>query len=225
MHQITPLRLLGRSADTDQKSRRGFNMATLDLGLSGSEVRALWAVRRPPSHVPPFEPARHRTIRTIGLASGRLRQGLPAIREAPQRANVAYAPGAHVASYQEGISPHWRHSTLMADTLVQSLGSLVQERKALRRKEQQLAQRQLQLIKEVGQLLRGVGYQLKPWGNVKGTTSASGVIKTQGRKHFKCPKCDRRFAHRLPLARHVSASHPPKKQKRVGKKGKTAKKN
>jgi len=113
----------------------------------------------------------------------------------------------------------------MADTLVQSLGSLVQERKALQRKEQQLAQRQLQLIKEVGQLLRGVGYQLKPWGNVKGTTSASGVIKTQGRKHLKCPKCDRRFAHRLPLARHVSASHPPKKQKRVGKKGKTAKKN
>ena len=110
----------------------------------------------------------------------------------------------------------------MADTLVQSLGSLVQERKALQRKEQQLAQRQLQLIKEVGQLLRGVGYQLRPLGNVKGpATSASGVIKTPGRKHLKCPKCDRRFAHRLPLARHVSASHRPKKQKRAGK---TAKK-
>ena len=108
----------------------------------------------------------------------------------------------------------------MADTLVKSLGSLVQERKALQRKEQQLAQRQRQLIKEVGRLLRGVGYQLKPLGNVKGTTSASGVIKTQGRKHLKCPRCDRRFAHRLPLARHVSASHPPKKQTRVGKKGK-----
>jgi len=106
----------------------------------------------------------------------------------------------------------------MPDTLVKSLGSLVQERKALQRKEQQLAQRQLQLIKEVGQLLRGVGYQLKPLGNVKGpTTSASGVIKTPGRKHLKCPKCDRRFAHRLPLARHVSASHHPKKQKRAGK--------
>ena len=110
----------------------------------------------------------------------------------------------------------------MADTLVKSLGSLVQERKALQRKEQQLAQRQLQLIKEVGQLLRGVGYQLKPLGNVKGpTTSASGIIKAQGRKHLKCPQCDRRFAHRLPLARHVSASHRPTKQKRAGK---TAKK-
>jgi|SRR5215472_11202328 len=106
----------------------------------------------------------------------------------------------------------------MADTLVQSLAALVQKRKALQRKEQQLAQRQRQLIKEVGQLLRGIGYQLKPLGNVKGpTTSASGVVKTQGRKHLKCPKCDRRFAHRLPLARHVSASHRPKKQKRAGK--------
>ncbi len=108
--------------------------------------------------------------------------------------------------------------TLMAETLGTSLGSLVQARKALQRKEQQLAQRQRQLIKEVGQLLRGVGYQLKPLGNVKGpTTSASSVLKTQGRKHLKCPKCDRRFAHRLPLARHVSASHLPKKRKRAGK--------
>jgi uncharacterized C2H2 Zn-finger protein len=111
----------------------------------------------------------------------------------------------------------------MADTLVKSLGSLVQERKALQRKEQQLAQRQLQLIKEVGQLLRGVGYQLKPLGNVKGpTTSSSGVSKTQGRKHLKCAKCDRRFAHRLPLARHMSASHRPKRQKRAGKEGRKA---
>src|SRR5215467_14954727 len=106
----------------------------------------------------------------------------------------------------------------MADTLVQSLGSLVQERMALQQKEQQLAQRQRQLIKGLGQVLHGIGYQLKPLGNVKGpTTSASGVRKTQGRKHLKCPKYDRRFAHPLPLARHVSASHRPTKQKRAGK--------
>src|SRR5262244_2430419 len=113
--------------------------------------------------------------------------------------------------------------TLMADTLVQSLGSLVQERKALQRKEQQLAQRQRHLIKGLDQLLHSIGYQLTPVGNVKRpTTSATGIIKAPGRKHLKCPQCDRRFAHRLPLARHVSASHRPKKQKRAGK---TAKKN
>ncbi|HEX9431076.1 MAG TPA: hypothetical protein VF944_11935 [Candidatus Bathyarchaeia archaeon] len=102
----------------------------------------------------------------------------------------------------------------MADTLVRSLGSLVQERKALQRKEQQLAQRQQQLIKDLDQLLHGIGYQLKPMGNGKGPrTSSNGAVKTPARKHLKCPKCDRRFAHRLPLARHVSASHRPKKEK------------
>ncbi len=109
----------------------------------------------------------------------------------------------------------------MADTLVQSLGSLVQERKALQRKEQQLAQRQLQLIKGLDQLLRSIGYQLTPVGNGRGPApSRGGVIKTQGHKHLKCPQCDRRFAHRLPVARHVSASHRATKQTRVGKKGK-----
>jgi len=109
----------------------------------------------------------------------------------------------------------------MADTLVKSLGSLVQERKALQRKEQQLAQRQQQLIKDLDQLLRGIGYQLKPLGNGKGlATSSNGAIKPQARKHLKCPKCDRRFAHRLPLARHVSASHRPEKHKRGRRTGK-----
>src|SRR5262249_27366616 len=111
----------------------------------------------------------------------------------------------------------------MADTLVQSLGSLVQERKTLQRKEQQLAQRQLQLIKGLDQLLHSIGYQLTPVGNGRGPSpSISWSIKIQDRKHLRCQQRDRRFAHRLPLARHVSASHRPKKQKRAGK---TAKKS
>ena len=109
----------------------------------------------------------------------------------------------------------------MADALVKSLGSLVQERKALQRKEQQLAQRQLQLIKGLDQLLHSIGYKLTPVGNGRGSApSIGGVIKTQARKHLKCPQCDRRFTHRLPLARHVSASHRAKKQRRAGKTGK-----
>jgi len=106
----------------------------------------------------------------------------------------------------------------MADTLVKSLGSLVQERKALERKEQQLAQRQQQLIKDLDQLLRGIGYQLTPLANGRGRApSSNGVTRTQVRKHLKCPKCDRRFTHRLPMARHVSASHRPRKEKGTGK--------
>src|SRR5262245_23000509 len=108
--------------------------------------------------------------------------------------------------------------TLMADALIKSLGSLVQERKTLQRKEQQLAQRQRQLIKGLDQLLHSIGYQLTPVGDGRGPTpSIDSGIKTQASKHLKCPQCDRRFAHRLPLARHVSASHRPKKQKRAGK--------
>ena len=109
----------------------------------------------------------------------------------------------------------------MVDSLVKSLGSLARERQALQRKEQQLAQRQQQLIKDLDQLLHGIGYQLTPLGNGKGlATSPNGLVKKQARKHLKCPKCDRRFAHRLPLARHVSASHRPKKQKRARQTGK-----
>jgi len=111
----------------------------------------------------------------------------------------------------------------MADTLVKSLGSLVQERKALQRKERQLAQRQLQLINGLDQMLRSIGYQLAPVENSRGPASSrGGGSTTQARKHLKCPQCDRRFTHRLPLARHVSASHRPTKQKRAGK---TAKKS
>src|SRR5437660_994580 len=109
----------------------------------------------------------------------------------------------------------------MVDSLVKSLSSLARERQSLQRKELQLAQRQQQLIKGLDQLLHGIGYQLKPLANGKGlATSSNGAIKRQARKHLKCPKCDRRFTHRLPMARHVSASHRPKKQKRAGKVGK-----
>ena len=111
----------------------------------------------------------------------------------------------------------------MVDTLVKSLGSLVRERQTLQRKGEQLAQRQHQLVKGLGRLLQGIGYQLTPisGGKVQ-SAQPNGAVKVGRRKHLKCPKCDRRFAHRLPLARHVSASHRPKKQKRAGK---TAKKN
>ena len=75
----------------------------------------------------------------------------------------------------------------MVDRLVKSLGALAREREALQRKEQQLEHRQRALIKDFNAMLHGIG------------------------KPIKCPKCDRRFAHRLPLARHLSASHGMKK--------------
>ncbi len=109
----------------------------------------------------------------------------------------------------------------MVDTLVKSLGSLVRERRTLQRKGEQLAQRQHQLVKGLGRLLQGIGYQLTPISGGKAQAPQSnGAIKVGRRKHLKCPKCDRRFAHPLPLARHVSATHGVRKQKRSRTRGK-----
>ena len=111
----------------------------------------------------------------------------------------------------------------MVDTLVTSLGSLVRERQTLQRKGEQLAQRQDQLVKGLSRLLHGIGYQLTPisGGKVRSAQS-NGAAKVARRKHLKCPKCDRRFAHPLPLARHVSASHGVKKRRRSRTQGKKA---
>jgi len=100
----------------------------------------------------------------------------------------------------------------MVDKLVKSLGTLARDRQALQRKEQQLDQRQQQLIKDLNAMLHGIGYMLRPTGNGQGASgSGMGAVRVPGRKHIKCPKCDRRFAHRLPLSRHLSASHGTKK--------------
>jgi uncharacterized C2H2 Zn-finger protein len=105
----------------------------------------------------------------------------------------------------------------MVDTLVKSLGSLMRERQTLQRKEQQLAQRQQVLVKGLGRLLQGIGYYLTPIGSGKARAAQSnGAARVPGRKHLKCPKCDRRFAHPLPMARHVSASHMMKEKKTAG---------
>ena len=100
----------------------------------------------------------------------------------------------------------------MVDKLVKSLGALARDRQALQRKEQQLEHRQRELLKDLNAMLHGIGYTLRPTGNGQGPSGvALGAVRIPGRKHIKCPKCDRRFAHRLPLSRHLSASHGMKK--------------
>jgi len=90
----------------------------------------------------------------------------------------------------------------MTDSLVKSLGVLARERKTLHRKEQQLEQRQQQLIKELGRMLQGLGYRL-----ARVAPSTARRTGSSGWKPLKCPKCDRRFAHPLPMARHLRATH------------------
>ncbi len=97
----------------------------------------------------------------------------------------------------------------MADTLVTSLKRLAREKEGLRHRGQLVAKTERRLIEDLGRLLPTVGYRLVPLGagKLKGLTA-------DGRRRVKnvlCPKCDRRFAHPLPLARHLSATHGIKK--------------
>jgi|HubBroStandDraft_6_1064221.scaffolds.fasta_scaffold06857_7 uncharacterized C2H2 Zn-finger protein len=112
----------------------------------------------------------------------------------------------------------------MADTLVRLLGTLVRDRKTLVRTERKLVRRQVELVKELGRLLQGIGYELRPIRGGKARAAASaGAANSEARKPLMCPKCDRRFAHPLPLARHVSASHTRKKARGTRRRTKKAK--
>ena len=85
-----------------------------------------------------------------------------------------------------------------------------------------VARTERRLIDDLGRLLPTIGYRLVP------STAARfrGVVLNGPRriKRLQCPKCDRRFAHSLPLARHLSATHGIKKGAAKARK-KTAKKS
>ena len=97
----------------------------------------------------------------------------------------------------------------MADTLVTSLKRLAREKAGLRHKGQLVAKTERRLVEDLGRLLPTIGYRLVAFG----AAAPRGVTVDGPRrvKHLPCPKCDRRFAHPLPLARHLSATHGIKK--------------
>jgi uncharacterized C2H2 Zn-finger protein len=103
----------------------------------------------------------------------------------------------------------------MRDSLVKVLQGLVRERETLRESERQLAKREQQMLESFRQLLPKMGYKL-----VASTGAGRSAARRLGPgkpKRIPCPQCDRMFAHPLPLARHMSATHGVK-GKRVPKK-------
>jgi len=100
----------------------------------------------------------------------------------------------------------------MADTLVTSLRRLAREKQGLRHRGQMVAKTERRLVEDLGHLLPTIGYRLVPLSSVK----MAGVLANGSRrvKRLKCPKCDRRFAHPLPMARHLAATHGAKKAAR-----------
>jgi uncharacterized C2H2 Zn-finger protein len=100
----------------------------------------------------------------------------------------------------------------MAKTLVASLKKLAREKRGIREKEQGIAHTERRVIERIGRSLSGTGYRLVPvdGDHFKAARPAT-TPRRAAAKRLRCPKCDRRFSHRLPMARHVSATHGMKK--------------
>jgi len=96
----------------------------------------------------------------------------------------------------------------MTDSLLLSLRKLAREKQGLRQKGQLVAQTERRLLEDLGRLLPTIGYRLVPVAGPDDASSTNGVRRV---KRLLCPKCDRRFAHPLPLARHLKATHGVKK--------------
>lgn len=108
----------------------------------------------------------------------------------------------------------------MADTLLVSLKRLAREKQGLRHKGQLVAQTERRLVENLRRVLPAIGYRLTPLtaAYLKGATNGLRRVKK-----LPCPKCDRRFAHPLPLARHLSATHGVKKAARKARRKATKK--
>jgi hypothetical protein len=88
--------------------------------------------------------------------------------------------------------------------VMKSLESIATEKQSLMKREQEL-------ITTLHRMLPRLGYRIVASGVRDGADSgrSSRLRRTlaRRRKSIACPHCDRRFAHRLHLARHVSAIH------------------
>jgi len=105
----------------------------------------------------------------------------------------------------------------MADVLLASLKTLANEKRRvqeLKSKEQHLASQERRIIVNLNRVLAEVGYRVRPVdGHDARSRGGNGGARTAP-KRLHCPKCDRRFSHPLPMARHVSAMHGAKKKAR-----------
>ena len=102
----------------------------------------------------------------------------------------------------------------MAPPTLSSLKKLSRDKRTLRGKERLVARTEWRLVEHLGRMLSRAGYGLVP---VRADKLAAAKTATNYRgkpKRLRCPKCDRRFSHPLPMARHMSAIHGPKKQAR-----------
>ena len=95
----------------------------------------------------------------------------------------------------------------MLDNLFKSFDGLLKEKHSLSAKAHQLARSERQLVEKLSRALAGSGYRVVP---VADAVSGSGRAASKARariKRLQCPKCERTFAHPLPMSRHLKATH------------------
>jgi uncharacterized C2H2 Zn-finger protein len=97
----------------------------------------------------------------------------------------------------------------MGPTLVSSVKKLARDKRRLQAEERAMARVEQRVIDRLGRTLAGAGYRLLPVAGDHLRVAAGPVpARTRARaKRFRCPTCGRRFAHPLPMARHMSATH------------------
>jgi uncharacterized C2H2 Zn-finger protein len=92
----------------------------------------------------------------------------------------------------------------MLDNLFKSFDGLLKEKHSLTAKAHQLARSERKLVDKLSRALSGSGYRVVPISGAAGRA----VGKMRGRiKRLQCPKCERTFAHPLPMSRHLKATH------------------
>ncbi len=103
----------------------------------------------------------------------------------------------------------------MAEILASSLKKLAKAKRAIREKAREVAHTERRVIERIRRSLSGTGYRLVPVSgdHFKVAMAATTMLRARA-KRLRCPQCDRRFAHPLPMARHMSATHGVKKRVR-----------
>ena len=106
----------------------------------------------------------------------------------------------------------------MTEILISSLKKLARDKHALEERARQVAAVERRLVTHWSQVLARAGYRLLPVGGDRLQASGRKTRQGRARKRLRCPKCDRRFAHPLPMARHMSATHGSKRRRSAKRK-------
>ena len=95
---------------------------------------------------------------------------------------------------------------MLGQLLSKSLTDLQRAKLDLAKRARRQATTERRIVERLRRALAEVGYRLEPLTAAAGTGPRGGGTRRR-RRGLRCPHCDRRFSHPLPMARHITASH------------------